>query len=99
MRTIDIKHILVAGTVASALAATAGIAFAQESAVRRMSSGSIDGDRTSYVVQCTDGTRGTVYVLHEESNYCAIAQGGSLRCVKNWTLKNSAVHACTSGAK
>ena len=98
MRTIDIKHLLVAGTVASTLAAT-GIAFAQESAVRRMSSGSSDGDRTSYVVQCTDGTRGTVYVLHEESNYCAIALGGKLRCVKNWTLKDSAVHACTSGAK
>jgi hypothetical protein len=99
MRTIDIKHLLVAGTVASALAATAGIAFAQESAVRRMSSGSSDGDRTSYVVQCTDGTRGTVYVMHEESTYCAIAQGGKLRCVKNWTLNGSAVHACTSGAK
>ena len=98
MRTIDIKHLLVAGTVASALAA-AGIAFAQQSAVRRMSSGSSDGDRTSYVVQCTDGTRGTVYVLHEQSQYCAIAQGGKLRCVKNWMLNDSAVHACTSGAK
>lgn len=97
MRTIDIKHLLVAGIMASTLA-TAGIAFAQESAVRRMSSGSSDGDRTSYVVQCTDGTRGTVYVLHEESKYCAIAQGGTLRCVTNWTLNDSALHACTSGA-
>ena len=99
MQTPGIKHFLVVITVLGVLGAAAETVLAQESAVRRMGSGSSDGDRTSYVVQCTDGTRGTVYVLHEESNYCAIAQGGKLRCTKNWTLEDSSVYACTSGSK
>lgn len=98
MRTISIKHLLLVGALASMLGAASGSVFAQDSQVRGMSSGSLDGERTSYVVQCTNGTRGSVSVVHDESKYCALAQGGKQRCKKDWTLEGAANHACKVGA-
>lgn len=99
MRTTSIKHLLLVGALATMLGAANGSVFAQESQVRGLSSGSLDGERTSYVVQCTNGTRGSVSIVHDESEYCAIAQGGKLRCEKDWTLEGATNHACKVGAQ
>jgi hypothetical protein len=97
MRTIGIKHFLAVSTLAGALAMTAGVAFAQQSRVVRISAGSSDGDSVNYVVRCADKSKASVYTQGKESEYCAIAKGGKLRCNAKWTLNQASEHACKVG--
>ena len=100
MQTIGIKHLLAGGALAAVLAVTAGAALAQPpSQVLRVGPASRDGDTASYAVKCTNGTRGTVYVQHKTSQYCAIASGGKPRCATEWSLREASQHACKAAAK
>jgi hypothetical protein len=97
MRTIDTKLFLASASLASALAMSAGSAFAQEPRVVRISGGSADGDRISYVVRCANKTKGSVYSEGERSEFCAIPRSGKLRCEAKWTLNDASEYACKAG--
>ena len=94
MRTISSKRLLAIIAVAGALMVTSGISLAQQSDVKRISEGSSDGDRISYVVRCTNKTKGSVYSDGDKPEYCAVARGGKLRCSAKWTLRDASEYAC-----
>ena len=98
MRTIGTKQLLAISTLAGALVMTTGITLAQESGVVRISAGSSDGDRISYVVRCANKAKGSVYSEGDRPAYCAIALGGKLRCNAKWTLNEASEYACKIGS-
>ena len=93
------KRLLAMSVLATALAAVASPALAQESLVKGVGFGSSDGARTYYPVHCLDGSNGTMYVEHGQTKYCAIAYRGKLRCKKKWTLIEASEYACKVAPK
>lgn len=81
---------------AALLAAATAAASAQERGVQRLISGGIDGNVRTYVARCLDGTFGTVHLSGDNEQICAIAQGGTRRCARDWTLMQAGQYACSA---
>lgn len=79
---------------ATALTLSAGTAVAQDSTVKRIVRGGVDGDRTSYVVSCVDGGRASVFVKHSTEETCAVPRNGTPQCQKEGLLRDAAELAC-----
>lgn len=89
-----LKHLLAAVLVATAAVA----ANAQDRGLHRLTSGGLDGTVRTYVARCLDGTSGTVEMLGDSEQICAIAQGGQRRCDRAWTLMQAGQYACNAAA-
>jgi hypothetical protein len=81
---------------AALLAAAAVAAPAQERGLQRLVPGGIDGNVRSYVARCVDGTNGTLHLSGDSEQICAIANGGTRRCARDWTLMQAGQFACNA---
>lgn len=74
-------------------------AAAQDSLVKRIIRGSVDGDRTYYAVSCTDGGRATLFIEHATDATCSVPRNGTPQCTKDGRLREVAEQACKAPAR